>query len=186
MSTSVNHGKHTHLLQMLMHMSCTTVIYLEAKCPCLIGAGTLFWRVKQVEIVDIQRLLTLPTPNLSHPTACLGRLLCGCGCKCQTGSVASLGFFMWMCHAWKTETKVPRRKTCIWSICLVWGNEKTDSSSWHESHATYLRRKIETKCTGASKISSTFRGSYSRLVLDLAVNVVRRSKVGLCKVYFLL
>ena len=45
----------------------------------LIGAGT-FWRWNRFKIVHIQRFLTLPTPDLSHPTASLGWLLCGlCG-----------------------------------------------------------------------------------------------------------
>ena len=149
-----------------VHLSTTANTPICCKCWCTchvqqwytwkpnalvwLELGPCFGGWNRLKIVGIQRLLTLPTPNLSHPTACLGRLLCGCGCKCQKGSVASLGFFMWMCHAWKTETKVPRRKTCIWSICLVWGNEKqqilvpgmshmphTCEENWNEMHRSF-------------------------------------------------
>ena len=74
----------------------------------------------------------------------------------------------------RMKQKYQEGKLAFGAFAWFGGMKTTDSSSWHESHATYLRRKIETKCTGASKISSAFRGSYSRLVLDLAVNVVQR------------
>ena len=133
--------------------------------------GPCFGGWNRLKIVDIQRLLTLPTPNLSHPTACLGRLLCGCGCKAKRevlqvldSSCPTLG---------RPKQKYQEGKLAFGAFAWFGGMKTTDSSSCYESHATYLRRKIETKCTGASKISSTFRGSYSRLVLDLAVNVVQ-------------
>ncbi len=56
----------------------TCIIYLEPKWPlfCL-ELGPCFGGWNRLKIVHIQRFLTLPTPNLSHPTASLGRLLCG-------------------------------------------------------------------------------------------------------------
>ena len=39
--------------------------------------GPCFGEWNRFKIVDIQRFLTLPTPNLSHPTASLSGLLCG-------------------------------------------------------------------------------------------------------------
>ena len=182
------------------------ISYLEPKRPVFwLELGPCFGEWDRFKIVDIQRFPTLPTPNLSYPTASLGGLLCGL-CKSQMSRFPIYPIWlktwlvMWMSHAWKTKAKVCKStnkyahlhegKIAFRAFAWLGEFETTDSNSWYLSHATYLirymyrsceveakRKHSETKCstskctTGASKISWTCPRSYSRLVLDLAINV---------------
>ena len=89
------------------------ISYLEPKRPVSwLELGPCFGEWDGFKIVDIQRFLTRPTPNLSNPTASLSGLLCGL-CKSQMSRFPIFPIWlktwlvMWMSHAWKTKAKVP-------------------------------------------------------------------------------
>ena len=90
-------------------LSTIIISYIEPEWPVFwLELGPCFGEWDRFKIVDIQRFLTLPTPNLSHPTASLGGLLSGlCGSQMSRFPIYPIWLktwlVMWMSHVWKTN-----------------------------------------------------------------------------------
>ena len=156
----------------------------------------------------IQRFLTLPTPNLSHPTASLSGLLCGpCGSQMSRFPI----YLIWLkkiknlvghvdvpcledqSKSTNKYTRLREENMAKSFRAFAWfGGMK--NNSWYQSHMPHTwwyrsckvkakQKHWETKYTGASKISRTFWRSYPTY-LGLGSGSKLRTKFWLCNVHF--
>ena len=189
----------------------STCCYCWCKWP-LIEAGT-FWESETdySKSTFCQRFLTLPTPNLSHPTASLGWLLCGlCGlllCGLCGSQMSRFPIYpIWLktlvghvdvpCRLKQKYQQVPHlhEEKTAFRVEHLPGLRKlktTDSNSWYLSHATYLVKYIEI-LRSWSKAKAMHNRSFQNLLnmseivepTCLTLGSKRRTKFGLCNVHF--
>ena len=154
--------------------------------------------------VDIQRFPTLPTPNLSQPTASLGGLLCGlCGSQMPRFPTYPIWLktwlAMWMCHAGKTKAKLPTSTHTFvkekWQSHLEHlpglGEWKTIRGTSHTCHIpdnidpAELKQSENTERRNTQELPKPPEhfGDLIRLILDLAAAVNFQQNVH-CECYF--